>query len=173
MKISLIIPIYNTSKYLSQCLDSVLSQTLKEIEIICIDDGSTDNSIKILKNYANADSRIKIITQQNSGAGFARNNGIKNASGEYIAFLDSDDYYLDTDVLESLYENAKKNNVLICGGEFAELRPDGTIFSQWKNTKEYGYYFESDKLIEYQDYQFDFGFTRFIYKRTFLLVREK
>ena len=168
-KISIIIPVYNTEKYLHECLDSVVNQTLKDIEIICIDDGSTDNSYQILQEYADKDSRFVILQQENKGAGRARNSGLKNATGEFVAFLDSDDYYLNTDVLESLYENAKKNDVLICGGGFAELRPDGTIFSQWKNTKEYGYYFESDKLIEYQDYQFDFGFTRFIYKRTFLL----
>ncbi len=169
IKITIIIPVYNNSKYLSKCLTSVINQTLKEIEIICVNDGSTDNSLEILEKYANIDNRIKIITQKNSGAGLARNKGIKNAIGEYIAFLDSDDYYLDTDVLESLYENAKKNDVLICGGEFAELNPNGTIFTQWEKTKEYGYKFESDEIIKYVDYQFDFGFTRFIYKRFFLL----
>lgn len=168
MKISLIIPVYNTSKYLHQCLDSVLSQTLKDIEIICVNDGSTDKSGKILTLYASKDSRFKIINQKNQGAGYARNSGIKAAKGEYIAFLDSDDYYLDNDVLETLYENAKKNNVLICGGEFAELTPNGKIFSDWENTKEFGYFFETNKIINYIDYQFDFGYTRFIYKKSFL-----
>ena len=168
-KISIIIPVYNTEKYLHECLNSVVSQTIKDIEIICIDDGSTDNSYQILQEYAEKDSRFVILQQENKGAGAARNKGIEIAKGEFLVFLDSDDYYLDTDVLESLYESAQKNDVLICGGGFAELQQDGTIFSQWENTKEYGFYFDSDKLIEYQDYQFDYGFTRFIYKRTFLL----
>ena len=168
-KISIIIPVYNTEKYLHECLNSVVSQTIKDVEIICIDDGSTDNSYQILQEYAEKDSRFVILQQENKGAGAARNKGIEIAKGEFLVFLDSDDYYLDTDVLESLYESAQKNDVLICGGGFAELQQDGTIFSQWENTKEYGFYFDSDKLIEYQDYQFDYGFTRFIYKRTFLL----
>lgn len=172
IKITIIIPVYNNSEYLFQCLTSVINQTLKEIEIICINDGSTDNSLKILEKYANTDSRIKIINQKNSGAGFARNEGIKNSRGEYIAFLDSDDFYFDTDVLETLYKSAIENKVYICGGEFAELKPDGTIFTEWEKTKEYGYKFESDKIIKYTDYQFDFGFTRFIYKREFLLKNE-
>lgn len=168
-KISIIIPVYNSSKYLPECLVSVINQTLEEIEIICINDGSTDKSEKVLNKYANIDNRIKIINQKNSGAGFARNTGINNATGEYIAFLDSDDFYLDTDVLEALYINARENKALICGGEFAEFRSNGTIFTQWEKTKEYGYSFESNKIIKYIDYQFDFGFTRFIYKREFLL----
>lgn len=170
-KVSVIIPVYNTEEYLRECLDSVVNQTLKEIEIICVDDGSTDNSARILEKYATKDSRFKIIAQKNQGAGFARNEGIKIAKGEYIAFLDSDDYYLDTDVLENLYENAKKNDVFICGGGFAELRPNGVIFSDWGNTKEFGYFFDTDKLIKYDDWQFDFGYTRFLYKKSFLLEK--
>lgn len=92
IKFSIIIPIYNVQKYLPKCLDSLLNQTLTDIEIICINDGSTDNSLQILKNYANKDNRIKIITQQNQGVSVARNTGIDNATGEYVLFVDADDW---------------------------------------------------------------------------------
>jgi glycosyltransferase involved in cell wall biosynthesis len=90
-KVSIIIPIYNCDKYLAECLDSVVGQTLRNIEIICIDDGSTDSSPKILDEYAKKDSRIIVIHQKNAGPGAARNVGIDLAKGEYILFVDSDD----------------------------------------------------------------------------------
>ena len=108
-KISVIIPVYNTEKYLRQCLDSVINQTLKDIEIICINDGSTDNSLRILEEYAKSDTRINIINQKNHGQGYARNKGLEITSGEYIAFLDSDDF-VDVEAFESLYTYAKKYN---------------------------------------------------------------
>ena len=99
-KISVIIPIYNTEKYLSECLDSVLAQTFQDFEAICVNDGSTDNSVKILSDYAAHDGRIRIINQENKGLSGARNTGLDNATGEYIFFLDSDDtipkYALET-----------------------------------------------------------------------------
>lgn len=109
-KISVIIPIYNVEKYLPECLDSVVNQTLKDIEIICVDDCGMDNSIKIAEKYAQNDSRFKILRHsQNKGLGPARNTGLKNASGEYIFFLDSDDY-LKEDILEKLYNKIKETN---------------------------------------------------------------
>lgn len=93
VKVSVIIPVYNQEKYLRKCLDSVVCQTLKEIEIICVDDGSTDSSLSILKDYEKSDSRIVVISQDNAGAGAARNNGLKHAKGEYLSFLDSDDFF--------------------------------------------------------------------------------
>lgn len=106
MKISVIIPVYNTGKYLVKCLESVINQTLKDIEIICIDDGSTDNSLEILKEFAKKDSRMKFLTQKNQGQSVARNAGIKTAQGEYIGFIDSDDW-ADEKMFEKLYNNAK------------------------------------------------------------------
>ncbi len=100
--ISVIIPCYNTQEYLAETLDSVIKQTLKNIEIICIDDGSTDNTPKILKQYAKQDKRIKIITQKNAGVVTARNNAIAAAHAEYIYPLDSDDL-ITPDCLEKLY----------------------------------------------------------------------
>ena len=110
IKLSVIIPVYNVEKYLKDCLDSVCAQTLTDIEIICIDDGSTDNSLNILNEYSSKDSRIKIISKKNGGQATARNLGIKEAQGEYIAFVDSDDFIENT-MFEKLYAKAETNNL--------------------------------------------------------------
>lgn len=108
-KISIIVPVYNTEKFLEKCLNSLINQTLKDIEIICINDGSTDKSLQILEKFANKDKRIQIINQTNSGLSVARNIGIKKAKGEYIGFVDSDDW-VDLNFFEQLYINVKKYN---------------------------------------------------------------
>ncbi len=114
-KISVIIPIYNTEKHLRQCLDSIINQTLKEIEIICVNDESTDGSLDIVNEYAQKDERIKIINKKNNGAAAARNTGMDHAAGEYIGFVDSDDW-IALDMYEKLYENAKSYNsdIVMC-----------------------------------------------------------
>ena len=106
-KVSVIIPVYNVEEYLRECLDSVVNQTLKEIEIICVDDGSTDNSLEILKEYTAKDKRITIMKQKNLYAGVARNAGLSQAKGEYLSFLDSDDFF-ELNMLEEVYEKVKK-----------------------------------------------------------------
>lgn len=108
VKVSVIIPIYNVEKYLARCLDSVVKQSLKDIEIICIDDGSTDGSSKITENYAKKDKRISVIYQKNKGVGSARNTGIRVARGKYISFVDGDDW-IDLDFLEKLYNAAESS----------------------------------------------------------------
>lgn len=112
-KVSVIIPVYNAEKYLVKCLNSVVNQTLKDTEIICVDDGSTDKSLEILNDYAKKDSRFKIIRQQNLFAGAARNNGIKNASGKYLVFWDSDDFF-EADALSVMYNKCEKYSADIC-----------------------------------------------------------
>ena len=109
-KLSIIVPVYNASKYLERCLDSVINQTLKEIEIICINDGSSDNSKTILENYAKKDNRIKIINQKNLGLSASRNKGIKYANGEYIFFVDADDW-IELNTCEITYNFAKEKNL--------------------------------------------------------------
>jgi len=106
-KVSVVMPVYNVEPYLRQCLDSVLNQTLKEIELICVDDGSTDASLDILKEYAEKDNRITVITQKNLYAGVARNAGLSQARGEYLSFLDSDDFFEPT-LFEETYKLAEK-----------------------------------------------------------------
>lgn len=106
-KVSVIMPIYNTAAYLPQALDSICNQTLRELQIILVDDGSTDECPKILQRYANRDSRIEVLTQKNQGQGCARNNGLAYAKGEYLYFMDSDDI-LDTSCLAECYEHCKQ-----------------------------------------------------------------
>lgn len=110
LKLSVVIPVYNAEKYIARCLDSVLNQSEKEIEIICIDDGSTDDSLNILMKYKNENKNISVYTQENSFAGVARNLGISKATGEYIHFLDIDDYILPG-TYSSLLEYAGKIQV--------------------------------------------------------------
>lgn len=165
-KVSVIIPVYNVEEYLRECLDSIVKQTLREIEIICVDDGSTDNSLEILKEYALKDNRITVMVQENSGSGKSRNNGINNAKGEFIAFMDSDDFYPSHKTLENMHTKACKYNVNICGGSLNQLK-DGKIITDPKLFED-GYIFEKEGIINYKDYQFDYGYWRFIYKRQFL-----
>lgn len=108
-KLSIIVPVYNVEKYLPKCLESLIKQTLKDIEIICVNDGSIDNSLAILKEFASKDSRIKIIDNQHQGVAKTRNTGIEQSTGEYIGFVDSDDY-IDIDFFEKLYNSATKSN---------------------------------------------------------------
>lgn len=114
-KVSIIVPVYNVKKYLRKCLDSLINQTLKDIEIICINDGSTDKSLEILEEYKNRDSRIILLNQENSGQSVARNRGIEIAKGEYLGFVDPDDW-IDLDYYEKLYNAASTNNTDIAVG---------------------------------------------------------
>ena len=119
-KLSVIIPVYNVEQYLPKCLASVVQQTLKDIEIICVNDGSTDNCLKILEEFKSKDNRIKIINKENAGLGNARNTGLEEAKGEYISFIDSDDY-IDENFFELLYNEAKEDDAdVACGGIIRE-----------------------------------------------------
>ena len=122
-KVSVIIPVYNAEKYLRQCLDSVVNQTLQEIEIICVDDGSTDGSLAILREYEAADSRVKVLTQKNQYAGVARNNGMAAATGEYYAFMDADDYYSEN-ALASMYNIAAEHELDVLKAAFYNIEPN-------------------------------------------------
>lgn len=122
-KVSVIVPVYNVEKYLKRCLDSLINQTLSDIDIICINDGSKDSSLQILEQYAQKDSRIVIYSQENSGLSVARNTGLEHASGEYIGFVDSDDW-VDLDFYEKLYNSAKNNNADIAVADFIREHPN-------------------------------------------------
>lgn len=129
--VSVIIPVYNVEKYLTKCLDSVIGQTYASIEIICVNDGSPDNSAVILDSYAEKDSRIKIINQSNQGLSGARNTGIQSATGEYTVFLDSDDW-LDTEAIGHAVDVAEKHgcDVVMWGytREFSDKSVEKRIF---------------------------------------------
>ena len=115
VKISVVMPVYNASDYLRPALDSVVHQTLTDIELICVDDGSTDNSLSIIKEYQQTDERIRILTENNAGPSIARNKGMARARGEYVIFLDADDFYDET-LLEKLYNLAEeeKLDIAVC-----------------------------------------------------------
>ena len=169
-KVSVIIPVYNTEPYLCQCLDSVVNQTLRDIEIICVDDGSADRSYEILASYAAKDRRFTLLRQPNSGSGKARNKGILSAKGEYVVFMDADDLYPETTTLEKLYTAAIAHDATICGGSFSSFR-DGNmdrIVRRYSGPMS-GYTFLQEGEVLYTDYQFDFGYHRFLYRRSFLL----
>ena len=165
-KISVIIPVYNTGKYLAECLDSVINQTLADIEIICINDGSTDNSSEILDKYAEQDSRIKIINQKNSGVVIARNNAIKCAAGKYIYPLDSDDI-IAKDCLEKLYNKITHSKYRVVMHNAKTFGQYSRFFVQPKLNKlhMYGYHecciisglFYKDDFIRFGGYCNDFN----------------
>ena len=120
-KVSVVVPIYNVEKYLVQCLDSIIAQTLKDIEIICVNDGSTDNCLSILKKYQNQDDRIKIVDKKNSGYGDSMNRGIDIARGDYIGIVEPDDY-IKSNMYENLYQIAKEKNLDIIKADFYRFK---------------------------------------------------
>ncbi len=126
ISVSIIVPIYNVEKYLDRCLSSLLNQTLTNIEIILVDDESPDNCPEMCDEYAKKDNRIKVIHKKNGGLGFARNSGLEIASGEYFAFVDSDDY-IELDFYERLYNAAKKDNFDIALGGMSGRYTDKII----------------------------------------------
>ncbi len=138
-KVSIIIAVYNVEKYLKKCLDSLVNQTLTDIEIICTDDGSTDNSLSILKEYQASDNRIKIIEQENQGPGVARNIALEMATGKYIIFVDPDDW-LELNACELAYNQIEQN------------QNDLVIFDYKRYDESTGEYFnDGDKFIPYKD----------------------
>lgn len=137
-EVSVIVPVYNVEMYLQRCLDSLTGQTLKDIEIICIDDGSPDNCGKILDEYAANDSRIKVIHQDNAGLSAARNNGMKIANGKYISFVDSDDF-VDLEFLEKLYETAERSQADITAASIIRKR---------KNSEKYRIHYTEEADVE-------------------------
>ena len=149
-KVSVVIPVYNVEKYLVECIDSVINQTFKDIEIICVNDGSTDDSLAILEYYAKLDDRIKIITQENRGLGNARNVGMRHASGDYLIFIDSDDY-ISLDTIAKLYNNSISNGSDIVIFKIARFDNEGNV-----NYKLPG--FDFDDFFEEVDFN-NFSFT--------------
>ena len=120
VKVSIVVPIYNVEKYLPECLDSIINQTLKDIEIICVDDGSKDSSLEICKKYKEKDSRVKIITKPNAGYGNSMNMGMDAAEGEYIGIVESDDW-VEKEMFSDLYNAAKKYDADIVKSDYYEF----------------------------------------------------
>ena len=163
-KISVIIPIYNMFAWIGHAIEGVEKQTLKELEIICIDDGSTDRTLDVLREYAQRYDNIKIISQPNLGAGPARNRGIEEAHGEYLAFLDADDYYYSKDALEYLYKKAKENNALICRGSSCDDRDSIINYKGLRAERS----FAKEGFISKEVFPGPTGYWAGIYNREFL-----
>lgn len=126
IKVSILVPVYNVEDFLRECLDSLVSQTLTDIEIICINDGSTDDSLSILKEYANMDPRIKVISKHNTGYGNTMNIGLEYAKGEYIGIVESDDF-ISSNMYEVLYFKAKKNALDFVKSNYYKYETNGKI----------------------------------------------
>ena len=148
--VSVVMPVYNAYDYLRTAIESVLSQTFTDIELICIDDGSTDKSLEILKEFQQADTRVRIITENNAGPAIARNKGLSRSRGKYVIFLDADDFYENT-LIEKLYNLAEKDQLDIALCKFdiynnRKARFDGNIKS------DHGEIFEEGKIVSKNDY---------------------
>ncbi|MBE6487594.1 MAG: glycosyltransferase [Methanosphaera stadtmanae] len=168
VKVSIIMPVYNASKYVEQSVISVNNQSLKDIELICINDGSTDNSLELLNNLKEKYDFIKIFTQENQGSGQARNYGISEASGEYIAFLDADDIFIDDDALEKMYFYGHKNNANMVGSNLKRINLDGSLdkYYDYENT-DFKYFDKKDVILPVE-YGIPFAFYRNIFKKEFI-----
>ena len=170
-KISVIIPIYNAEEYLEKCLDSFLKQDLNDIEIICINDSSTDKSLNILKKYKEKDNRIIIHNNHtNIGPGQSRNLALTKACGDFVFFCDADDW-IPTDALGKLYNTAVEHKVLISAGSFNQYnQKEDKIIDSWPDDPRlFGRTFKKEGMLEYKDWQYDFDFTRCLYNRKFLI----
>ena len=164
-KISIIIPCYNAEKYLPKCLDSLINQTLKDIEIICVNDGSTDGSLSILKDYGKKDNRIVIIDKENSGPSSCRNIGIEKATGEFIQFVDSDDW-IEPETCEVCYQKSLENDVDMVSFNAVMIHSKKTTPLYYYNTKE-------EKLVSLEDmisllFKSPFHSWHFLLKKDFL-----
>ncbi len=163
MDISIIIPVYNAEKYLKECLDSAILQTVKEKEIICIDDGSTDSSLQILEWYSKKEANFKVLRQENKGAGEARNAGLKIAVGKYISFLDADDFYIDPEALEKMIYACENCHLHVCAGLRRVYRDGfGIDFPLYRDCFEEGKN-AGGKVMRYVDYQDDYFYQNYIF----------
>ena len=137
VKLSIVVPVYNAEKFLEKCINSLLNQNVKDIEVILVNDGSKDNSFDICNEFAKKDSRVKVFTQENSGQSKARNVGMDAASGEFITFMDSDDW-VDADYYEKLIDAAVRNDADIACGSILRVRKEYTKFRiNYKEEKVY------------------------------------
>lgn len=166
ISMSVIIPVYNAVLYLEKCIRSIQKQTIENMEILCVEDGSTDKSLIVLSEFQREDPRIKIICQENYGAAAARNHALREAKGEYIAFVDADDFLIDPMALELMFNAAKREKMQIVGA-FRSIEKEGRIV-QMDFHRGNVHDLKNGNKILYRDYQYDYHFQNYIYKRRFL-----
>lgn len=172
MRFSIIIPVYNVERYLRDCLDSVLNQTFSDWEAVCVNDGSTDGSADILEEYLEKDNRFKVITQPNAGLSAARNTGINVAKGDYILFLDSDDW-IETNALEVLSKNLNGEDILCFSGRrfIEETNQYNHADVLVEKSYETGMDYYNENALLHRDFAFVCVVLR-VYKRIFLIDNE-
>lgn len=168
VKISIIMPVYNQAEFLEETFKSITRQTLKDIEVICVNDGSTDDTQKTLEALKERYPFIKIYTTENQGSGFARNYGIQKATGEYIAFLDADDSFVDEKALEKMYMYGHKNNANIVCANLVRINQDRKIEKKYNpKAARFNYFIQKD-VLEPVEYGIPWAFYKNIYKTSFL-----
>lgn len=163
--ISIIIPVYNSRTTIERAIESVLAQKDVKVEVVCIDDGSTDDSCELIMEQYGKDGRVKLFRQPNSGAGAARNSGIRRAAGEYVGFLDADDYLVSETALSQMIHTCREKNVRICGAQMILENEGGRRPSA---SSERVKVLAQDGVLAYADFQFDYDFTSYIYEKKLL-----
>ena len=160
--LSVVVPVYNVSKYLEECLDSVLQQSFNDFEVLLVNDGSTDDSLDLLEEVASRDSRVRVLSQFNCGAGSARNRGIELARGKRIIFIDPDDIFATDHVFFELIDAMDRSGALICGGSLSLLKPSGKIKSEFSFDESF-YHVSSEREVPLEQIWTDYGWIRFMY----------
>jgi len=165
-KISIIIPVYNVEPYIRKCLDSVINQTYTNLEIICVNDGSTDGSGKICDKYAEKDSRIKVFHKENGGVSTAKNLGLKKVTGKYIGFVDSDDW-IEPDMYEVLHKSAQEKNVPISIANYYKETDTGSILMVNRTQIPEGIISTEDMLLYPLKRDYYIGFCGYFWNKLF------
>ena len=165
MKVSVIMPVYNEEKYIAGAIQSWINQSLEEKELICIDDGSTDGTTEIIEQYRQKNANIVLLKQNRQGAGAARNLGLQHMTGEFVCFLDADDFFVDKDSLNTLYKAAIENNANVSAGLLQIYRNNDVIYdSVLRNLLDNKRF----AIIKYKDFQFDYQYQCYLFKSSFL-----
>ena len=160
--LAVVIPVFNTKAYLKQCLDSVFSQTVESMQVICVDDGSTDGSLEYLIDATAEYEKLTVVSQFNGGAGAARNRALGLINAEYVAFIDPDDTYVDNQVLSKLLSAAKDHNAKLSGGSFMMVLPDGEEVTYFGGRQAF-YTIRKEGMQSLSGLQTDYGWIRFMY----------
>ena len=160
--LSVVVPVYNVGKYLEECLDSVLQQSFNDFEVLLVNDGSTDDSLDLLEEFASRDSRVRVLSQFNCGAGSARNRGIELARGKRIIFIDPDDKFATDHVFSDLIDTMDRSGSLICGGSLSLLKPSGQIKSEFSFDESF-YHVSCEREVPLEQIWTDYGWIRFMY----------
>ena len=161
-------PVFNESKYLDRSINSVIKQNMVNKELICVNDGSTDDSKIIIEKYAEKHDFIKVINQNHKGVSHARNVGLKESNGTYISFLDADDEFLNTIALQSMFDVAIENNANVVSSNIKRKDENGQILIDSNYLRNYYNYFPINTIINSEDYGIPWAFYKNIYKKSFL-----